>query len=124
MTQRRASSAGWRFLRFIGLAELAIAAVVALVCLVGGWHTPVDYANGLTYAGLVVMALGGLRYFASPTGTIDPLAGYHSTNLSEHHQCVQRGIAESDSAFVVMLKLGFVGLVAIALGQLIKAAVS
>ncbi len=124
MAQRARPSGAWRFLRFVGLAELAIAAVVALVCLVGGWRTPIDYANGLTYAGLVIMALGGLRYFASDTGTIDPGAGHHSTNLSEHHKHVQRSIAESDSAFVVMLKLGFVGLVAIALGQLIKAAVS
>ena len=122
MTQRGRPSGAWRFLRFVALAELAIAAVVALVCLVGGWRTLVDYANGLTYAGLAVMALGGLRYFASPTDTIDPLAGYHSTNLSEHHQRGQRGIAESDSAFVVMLELGLVGLVAIALGQLIKVA--
>ena len=122
--QRGRPSGAWRFLRFVALAELAIAAVVALVCLVGGWRAPVDYANGLPYAGLVVMAIGGLRYFASPTDTIDPSAGYHSTNLSEHHQRVQRGIAESDSAFIVMLKLGLVGLVALALGQLIKAAVS
>jgi hypothetical protein len=124
VTQRKRPSGAWRFLRFVGLAELTIAAVVVLVCLVGGWRTLGDYANGLTYAGIVVMALGGLRYFASDTGTIDPGAGYHSTNLSEHHQRVQRGIAESDSAFVVMLKLGLVGLVAIALGQVIKAALS
>jgi hypothetical protein len=124
MTQRKRPSGAWRFLRFVGLGELTIAAVVALVCLVGGWRTLGDYANGLTYAGIVVMALGGLRYFASDTGTIDPGAGYHSTNLSEHHQRVQRGIAESDSAFVVMLKLGLVGLVTIALGQFIKSAVS
>ncbi len=124
MTPRGRPSGAWRFLRFVALADLAIAAVVALVCLVGGRRALGDYANGLTYAGLAVMALGGLRYIASPTDTIDPLAGYHSTNLSEHHQRVQRGIAESDSAFVVMLKLGLVGLVPIVVGQLIRTAVT
>ncbi len=124
MAQRGASSTGWRFLRTLALVNLAIVVGVALVCWLGGWRTLADYANGLTYAGLVVMALGGLRYFVSDTGTIDPGAGYHSINLSEHHKHVQRSMAESDSAFVVMLKLGLVGLVAIALGQLIKAAVS
>ena len=124
MKQRGHPSAAWRFLRFVGLAELAIAAVVALVCLVGGWRAPIDYANGLTYAGLVVMAIGGLRYVASPTAAIDPSAGYHSTNLGDEFARKQGAIAESDSGFVVMLKLGLVGLVALALGQFIKAAVS
>jgi hypothetical protein len=124
MTPRGHPSAAWRFLRCVALAELAIAAGGALVCLVGGWRTLGDYANSLTYAGLVVMASGGLRYVAGPTDTIDPLAGYHATQLGEHHQRVQRGIAESDRAFVVMLKLGLVGLVALALGQIIKATVS
>ena len=103
MTQRGRPSGAWRFLRFVGLAELAIAAVAALVCLVGGWRTLGDYANGLAYAGLAVMALGGLRYFAGETGTADPHAEYRTTNLREHHKLMQRNIAESDSAFVVML---------------------
>ncbi len=124
MHQPRRPSGALRFLRFVALAELAILVITGVICLVGGWRTPVDYANGLTYAGLVVMALGGLRYFASPTAAIDPAAGYHSTNLRDELARQQGAIAESDSAFVVMLKLGLVGLVAIALGQLIKAAVS
>ena len=124
MHQARRPSGTLRFLRFVALAELTILIVTGVVCLVGGWRTPVDYANGLTYAGLAVMALGGLRYFAGETGTVDPHAEYRATNLREHHKLVQRNIAESDSAFVAMLKLGLVGLVAIALGQLLKGVVS
>jgi hypothetical protein len=124
MHQPRRPSGALRFLGFVALAELAILIITGVICLVGGWRTPGDYANGLTYAGLVVMALGGLRYFASPTAAIDPLAGYHSTNLRDELARRQGAIAESDSAFVVMLKLGLVGLVAIALGQLLKAMAS
>jgi hypothetical protein len=122
MHQARRPSGTLRFLRFVALAELTILIVTGVVCLVGGWRTPVDYANGLTYAGLAVMAFGGLRYFvAGNVGSPDPVAGYGSTNLGDHFRQRQRAEAESDSAFVFMLKMGLVGLVPIVLGQVIKA---
>ena len=121
MTQRRGLFAAGRFLRHAVLTNLAILAVTGLVCWFGGWRAAGDYANGLVYAGIAVMAVGGLRYFASETGVRDPAAGYYSVNLREHHDRTQQTIAESDSAFVFMLKMGVVGLVPVVLGQLIKA---
>ena len=121
MAQRRGPSAAARFLRNVALLDLAILAGTALVCWLGGWRTAGDYANGLVYAGIAAMALGGLRYFASPTGAADPTAGYHSVNLRDHHNRAQRAISESDSAFVFMVKMAVVGLVPIVVSQLIKA---
>src|SRR3712207_8277321 len=66
MAERSRPSGGWCFVFFVGLAELAIAAVVAVFCLDGGWRTLGDCANGLNYAGLGVLfffqAEDGIRY--------------------------------------------------------------
>ena len=122
MSGRTGSSAGWRFLLTLGLVNLVAFVGVALACWLGGWRTLADYGDGLTYAGLAVMAFGGLRYFvAGNVGSPDPMAGYRSTNLGDHFRQRQQAEAESDSAFVFMLKMGLVGLVPIALGQAIKA---
>jgi hypothetical protein len=123
MTQRRGLAAVGRFLIFVALLDLFILVVIGLVCWFGGWRTAADYANGLTYAGLAVAAIGGMRYFGGLTSTANPNAGYHSTNLGEHLAWVRRASGESDSAFVVMLKLAAAGFVALALGQLLLAAV-
>ncbi|MFN8513920.1 MAG: hypothetical protein U0841_15315 [Chloroflexia bacterium] len=87
-----------------------------------GWRTAGDFGNGLTYAGLVVMAIGAMRYFGGLANNVNPALGYQSMDLREHHNWVVRTIVERDSAFAVMLKLGASGLVAMALGQALRAA--
>jgi hypothetical protein len=122
MTPRRAASAGRRFLRTLALVNLGICLGVAVVCWLGGWRSLAAYADGLTYAGLAVLAFGGIRYLAAEhTGDRALLGGLHAVDLGELSRQRQRAEAESDSAFVLMLKLGLVGLVPIVLGQLLKA---
>ena len=121
MAPHASFSSGRRFLRTLALVNLAIFAGVALACWLGGWRTPADYADGLTYAGLAVMAFGGVRYFVAGNVGRPEVSGYHRVNLGEHLRHQQRAEAEGDSAFVFMLGMGLIALVPIVVGQLIKA---
>jgi hypothetical protein len=123
MAENRVLAVVGRFLLFVALLNVATLAVTGLVCWFGGWHTAGDFGNGLTYAGLVVMATGATRYVGSLANNANPAIGYYSMDLREHHNRVVRTMGERDSAFVVMLKLGAGGLVAMVLGQLLRAAV-
>jgi hypothetical protein len=123
MAGRRGLAAVGRFVLFVALLNVIIFVVIGLVCWFGGWRTLGDFGNGLTYAGLVVVATGGMHYFGGLANSANPAMGYHSLNLREHHNWMVRTIAEQDSAFVVMLKVGASGLVAIVLGQLLRAMV-
>ena len=122
MAERRGLAVVGRFLLFVALLNLLMVAVMGLVCWFGGWRTAGDFGNGLTYAGLVVMATGAMRYFGGLANNVNPALGYQSMDLREHHNWVVRTIGERDSAFAVMLKLGASGLVAMALGQALRAA--
>jgi hypothetical protein len=124
MTGNRAVAAVGRFLLFVALLNVATFAVIGPICWFGGWRTAGDFGNGLTYAGLVVMAIGGARYFGGLSSNTNPAIGYQSMNLREQHNWVVRTMSERDSAFVVMLKLGASGLGAMVLGQLLRAAVA
>jgi hypothetical protein len=113
----------WLFVLFVALLNLVTFVVAALVCWFGGWRTLADFGNGLTYAGLVVVATGGMRYFGGLANSANPAMSHHSINLREHHNWVVRTMGEHDSAFVVMLKFGASGFVTMVLGQLLRAAV-
>jgi hypothetical protein len=123
MAERRGLAAVGRFVLFVALLNVVMLVVIGLVCWFGGWRTLGDFGNGLTYAGLLVMAAGGMRYFGGIANGANPTMGLHSTNLREHHNRVVRAMGERDSAFVGMLKFGTGGLVAMALGQLLRAVV-
>lgn len=122
MAEHRVLAVVGRFLLFVALLNLLICAVMGLVCWFGGWHTAGDFGNGLTYAGLVVMAIGAMRYFGGITNNVNPAMAYHSMNLREHHNGVVRMMLDRDSAFMLMFKLGASGLVAMAIGQALRAA--
>lgn len=123
MAEKRVRGVLGRFLLFVALANVVVFAAVGLICWFGGWRTAGDFGNGLTYAGLVIMATGGMRYFGGLANNVNPAMGYHSMNLREQHKGMVRFLDERDSAFVTMLKFGASGLVAIALGQLLRAMV-
>jgi hypothetical protein len=104
---------------FVVMLDLLLLALMGIVCWFGGWHRAWDYGNGLTYAGIATVAVGAMQFVGSFTRAVDPIAGYHTTNLAEQRGMVRRALGERDSTFANMLKLGLAGLVLIALGQLI-----
>ena len=86
----------------------------------GGWRTAGDYGNGLTHAGLAVLALGAMRYFGGLTRAVAPAAGDHRTTPNEQLGAMRRALGEQDSAFAFMLRMGVAGLLPIAPGQLLR----
>jgi hypothetical protein len=122
MAENRVLAVIGQFLLFVALLNAIIGAAIGAICWLGGWHTAGDFGNGLTYAGLVVMAIGAARYVGELSNYVNPVAGYSSINLREQHNWAVRAMNERDSAFVVMLKLATSGVVALALGPLLRAA--
>jgi hypothetical protein len=113
-----------RFLLFVVLLDLVLLAIVGAICWFGGWRSALDYAHGLTYAGLIIFACGGMQYVGSFTRTIDPIAGYRSTPSGERLAWMQRAMGEQDSSFANMLKLGLAGVILVILGQVLLGLIS
>jgi hypothetical protein len=113
-----------RFLIFVVILDLALLAIVGAVCWFGGWHRAWDYGNGLTYAGLATIAVGALQFVGSFTREVDPIAGYHTTNLADQLGLVRRALGERDSTFANMLRLGVAGLLLLGIGQVLLAVIS
>src|SRR5262245_14254560 len=99
MTLQKITPGARRFLTFVVLLDLSLLATIGAICWFGGWRTAWDFGNGLTYAGLAIMLVGGLQYFGSFSRAADPIAGYRSTNLADQAGWVRRAIGERDSAF-------------------------
>src|SRR5438045_3705431 len=51
-----------RLLLVVAVLDVALAGIVGVVCRLGGWGQRADYAHGLVYAGVALLAGGMLRY--------------------------------------------------------------
>ncbi len=90
-----------RFLLVVAVLDLLALVVVVAICWLGGWERQVDYARGLVYAGMALLAAAGLRFAGTMSDAPQPsiFAGDDSGVLAFDHRGhsdrMRRGLADS-----------------------------
>ena len=111
-----------RYLRDVALIDLSILGIVGLICWFGGWRTVYDYGNGLIWAGVAAFLLG----FASLLG------GWKMTRSVDYQyaqtmgqddisQRTRRDLKDLAQSYGFLIRMGVVGIVSIAIGELVLA---
>jgi len=110
----------WRYVRNILLIDLVVFIITALICWLGGWHTPNNYGTGLMIAGFGAFVLGGFTALGGLGVARDPTYRYIQSvmpnSLSERTR--QDWIDMMDS-FSFLILLCSAGLLSIAGGWVV-----
>ena len=115
-----------RFLLAVAVLDLLALVVVVAICWLGGWDRPVDYARGLVYAGLALLAGAGLRFAGTMSDAPQPSvfagddAGVLAFDQRGHADRMRRGLADSVRGGPLPLLLLAAAAVAIAAGLLLQ----
>lgn len=116
--RERVSKSTLRFLRGVALIDLGILGIVGLICWFGGWRTAYDYGNGLIWAGIAAFLLG----FASVMrpGSVD----YQYAQIMGPDDIIKRtrrDLKDLAQNYGFLVRMGVVGIVSIAIGELVLA---
>jgi hypothetical protein len=119
--KQRYISAITRLLRKVALVELIILVAVGAVCWFGGWRMLSDFAGGLSWAGVLVLVFGCFSLMGGMKASGDfSYQQAQSVMSSSLHERTRQNMRDLEITNSFMSILGIAGLVAIALGQLIK----
>jgi hypothetical protein len=125
MKNRFALHAAIRFLRSVLLIDLAMVALVAVVCLVGGWNSFYHFANGLLIAGLAALAFGVLGTLGGWGVTRGFLYRYAQTASQDSiAESTLRDQQETEHGLAFTVRMSLAGLLSCALGTWILASIS
>lgn len=110
-----------RFLWETALVDLGIALAVGVVCWFGGHRTWAAFGNGLIWAGVGAMILGGASVFASWGTTRN--AGYLLGQSASGHgmgEGARRALREVDASYGFMFRTIAIGIAPIIVGSIIS----
>jgi hypothetical protein len=101
--------------------ELAIIAIVAVVCIVGGWSSLYHFSNGLLIAGVVTLAIGVLGLFGGWGVTRSFSYRYAATaSLDSPEETARRAQHDVEQGFGLTVEMTIAGLLSCVLGTWIQ----
>ncbi len=112
-----------RFLLAVAVLDLLALIIVVVVCWLGGWQRRVDYAHGLVYAGMALLAAAGLRYAGSMSDESSQGAiggALLRPDLRGQPERMRRSMADTARGVPMPLLLLAAGAAAIAVGLLLQ----
>jgi hypothetical protein len=110
-----------RYARVVALIDLFLFAAVGVVHLLAGWNTAYQYGGGLTWAGMLVVALGILTLLGGFGLTRNPRYQYgQSVSTMSTIERAQQSMRDTLQGYGCLIVAVAVGAVAIGAGSLIQ----
>lgn len=111
------------FLRTVFLIDLVLFAVVAIVCLLVGWHTLPQYGQGLIWGSMLAFLAGASSVITSLGLSRSPDYQYaQSVGLDRMSENVRQAMKEGRESYAFLVLAATVGVVAFAVGALLQTA--
>lgn len=108
------------FFRTVFLIDLALFAVVALVCLLVGWHTLPQYGQGLIWGSMLAFLAGASSVITSLGLSRSPDYQYaQSVGQDRMSENVRQAMKEGHESYGFLVLMATVGVVAFAVGALL-----
>lgn len=120
MPKERLSIRLWHFLRTVVIVDLGMAAFVAAVGLLLGWHSPREFGEGLIYAGVGACLVGAASVITSlglSRGADYQLA--QSVGVHSIDENVREAMKESKESYSFLWLMATVAVVAFLAGGVI-----
>ena len=110
-----------RFLVYVALTVVGVAALVGVVCLVGGWRSLGDFCSGLVYGGIAVIGIGWASLLGATQLSGDlRMRHAQSVSVDDLHTRTRRGLREIAQANVFQIVVTVAGALLIVLGEAIR----
>ena len=108
------------FFRTVFLIDLTLFAVVAMLCLVVGWHTLPQYGQGLIWGSMLAFLAGASSVITGMGLSRSPDYQYaQSVGLDRMSENVRQAMKEGRESYAFLVLAATVGVVAFAVGALL-----
>lgn len=119
MNSKKSSTLLLKYLRSIGILTGLELALTALICLIGGWWTWLDYSNGLMYFSGLFFTIGGLSLLGRNKFKNDNKYQIARTaGLEDSNKRVENENDETRKNYKFLVIMGCTGILSIALSIL------